>query len=113
MRQGDHVSQMRRGEGAISELIPLDERGHYRSGILIFSRREKMLHANRRALKLTGHLDQAEIEPVCEIHSAPVRRTPERDPSSPGPSQSCQYLGALRIEACPLWGKAQDPGARI
>lgn len=73
MRQGDHVSQMRRGEGTISEPIPLDERVHYRSGILIFSRREKLLHANRRTLKLTGHLGQAEIGTVCEIHSAPVR----------------------------------------
>ncbi|BFU90727.1 MAG: hypothetical protein NTAFB01_19140 [Nitrospira sp.] len=45
---------------------------HYRSGILIFSRREKLLHANRQALKLTGHLDQVEIGTVCEIHSAPV-----------------------------------------
>lgn len=43
-----------------------------RPGILIFSRRQKLLHMNRRALELTGHLGQAEIGPVNEIHSAPV-----------------------------------------
>lgn len=31
-----------------------------------------MLHANRRALKLMGHTDQAALVPACEIQSAPV-----------------------------------------
>jgi hypothetical protein len=31
-----------------------------------------LLHADRRALELIGHLDQAECEPGCEIHMAPV-----------------------------------------
>ena len=73
MRQGDRGSQIRRGQGTDYESITLDNTVHFRSGILIFSRRQELLHANRRALKLTGHLDWAEIEPVCEIHSAPVR----------------------------------------
>lgn len=73
MRQGNHVSQMRRGQGATSEPIPLNDTARYRPGILIFSRRQRLLHLNRRALELTGQLDQAAIGPVCEIHSAPVR----------------------------------------
>ena len=72
MRQHDHVSPMRRGQGSASEPIPLNDTMHYRPGILIFSRRQKLLHVNRRALELTGHLDQAEREPVSEIHAASV-----------------------------------------
>ena len=42
-------------------------------GILIFSRRQQLLHMNRRALELTGHIDQTEIGAVNAIHLAPVR----------------------------------------
>ena len=55
-----------------SDPIPLYARGHYRPGILIFSRRQKLLHASRRALDLMGHPDQDELGSVPEIHSAPV-----------------------------------------
>jgi hypothetical protein len=61
------------GQGAVSERGSLNDPVHYRSGILIFSHGQKLLHANRRALELTGHLHQAEIGTVGEIHSAPVR----------------------------------------
>ena len=44
-----------------------------RSGILIFSRRRQLLHMNRRALELTGHLNQTEIGAVNDIRLAPVR----------------------------------------
>jgi hypothetical protein len=44
-----------------------------RPGILIFSRRQQLLHMNRRALELTGHLNQTEIGPVNDILLAPVR----------------------------------------
>jgi hypothetical protein len=73
MEQNDHVSQMPFGQGSVSEPRPLNDRVRYRCGILIFSRKHKLLHANHRALELTGHRDQADIGTVCEIHSAPVR----------------------------------------
>jgi hypothetical protein len=44
-----------------------------RPGILIFSRARQLLHINSRALELTGHLNQAEIGPVHDIRSTPVR----------------------------------------
>jgi hypothetical protein len=73
MRQNDSVSPMRRRPRIVSESIPLNDTEHYRSGILIFSPRQKLLHANRRALKLIGHPDQAETKAGSEIHSEPVR----------------------------------------
>ena len=42
-------------------------------GILIFSRRQQLLHMNRRALELTGHIKQTEIGAVNDIRLAPVR----------------------------------------
>ena len=44
-----------------------------RSGILIFSRRRQLLHMNRRALELAGHINQTEIGPVNDIRLGPVR----------------------------------------
>ena len=73
MRQRGHVSQMRRGQGSTSNPSPQHDIEHYQPEILMFSRGQKLLHVNRRALELTGHLDQAENGTVCEIHSAPVR----------------------------------------
>lgn len=73
MEPYDHVSQMALGQGSFPELNLLNDRVGYRSGILIFSHGQKLLHANRRALELTGHLHQAEIGTVGEIHSSPVR----------------------------------------
>lgn len=73
IEQQDHIAQTLLGQRSASELGSLNDTMRYRSGILIFSRGQKLLHANRRALELTGHLDQAETGTVCEIHSAPVR----------------------------------------
>ena len=42
-------------------------------GILIFSRSRQLLHMNRRALELTGHLNQAEMGPANDIRLALVR----------------------------------------
>jgi len=42
-------------------------------GIPVFSQTRRLLHMNRRALELTGHLNQAEIGPVNDVRSAPVR----------------------------------------
>jgi len=72
LKQNGEVSGGGLEQGATSEAIPLNSKGFYRPGILIFSRRQKLLHANRRALKMTGHLDQADSELVSEIHWAPV-----------------------------------------
>ena len=44
-----------------------------RPGILIFSRRQQLLHMNRRALELMSHFNQTEIGPVNDILLAPVR----------------------------------------
>jgi hypothetical protein len=44
-----------------------------RPGILIFSRGRRLLHMNRRALELTGHINQDEIGLVHDLRSAPVR----------------------------------------
>lgn len=46
-----------------------------------FSRSICINHLNRRILELIDHLDQAEIGPVCEIHSAPpfMQRLTPRD----------------------------------
>ncbi len=46
---------------------------HSRLGMLIFSRRRQLLHMNRRALELTGHLHQTEIGPVNDIRLPLVR----------------------------------------
>lgn len=70
--QSGQVSPTSSGQGSVSAPIPLNDRKHYRPGILIFSRRQTLLYLNRRALELTGPLDQAEIGAVCEIPSTPV-----------------------------------------
>ena len=44
-----------------------------RPGILIFSRRQQLLHVNRRAWELIGHLDQTEIGPISDMRLALVR----------------------------------------
>ena len=44
-----------------------------RPGILIFSHRQQLLHMNRRAMELTGHLDQTEIGPTNDIPVASVQ----------------------------------------
>ena len=72
LRQAGLVSEIRPGQGVTSDPIPLYRRGYYRPGIVIFSRRQKLLHASRRALELMDQLDPSELEPVHEIHSTPV-----------------------------------------
>ena len=72
IRRRNLILGMQRGRGSVSEPIPLNDRACYRPGILMFSRRQQLLHLNRRALELTGHFDQAEIGSACEIHSASV-----------------------------------------
>ena len=42
-------------------------------GILIISRRQQLPHMNRRALELTGHLNQAEMGAANDIRLTPVR----------------------------------------
>jgi hypothetical protein len=71
MKQRGQVLQMRFGQGA-SQPSPLNDSERYRPGILIFSRRSKLLHMNCRALELTGRHDRTESEPACGILSGPV-----------------------------------------
>lgn len=72
MRQRGHVSQMRRGQGSASEPNLQHETGDDQPERLMFSRGRKMPHENCRAMDLTSHLDQAELETICEIDWAPV-----------------------------------------
>jgi len=72
VRLHHHMSQMRRGNEPGSELSSLNDSARYRSGILIFSRRQKLLYANCRALELIGHFNQPECEPGCEVNVASV-----------------------------------------
>lgn len=65
VRSGEGLSSSESGERTASV--------HSQPGILIFSRRWQLLHMNRRALELTGHLNEAEIEPDKHVLSAPVR----------------------------------------
>jgi hypothetical protein len=68
-----HESHVRRGEG-LSSSEPSANGASVRSrpGILIFSRRQELLHMNRRALELMGHLNHTEIGPVNEIPLSPL-----------------------------------------
>ena len=50
-----------------------EESARSRPGILIFSRGRQLLHMNKRALELTGHLNQDEIGLAHDLRSAPVR----------------------------------------
>ena len=69
-----YEQHVRRGK-RLSAPAPSTKSAFHRSspGILVFSRRRQLLHMNRRALELTGHLNQAEIGPVNDVRSAPVR----------------------------------------
>jgi hypothetical protein len=72
--RGGHESHVRREQGSsFSEPSAKGASARSRPGILIFSRRQQLLHMNSRALELTGHLNQAEIKSVLDIRSAPVR----------------------------------------
>jgi PAS domain-containing protein len=74
MMRDDHESHVFGGQGLFSpELSAESASVRSQPGILIFSRRRQLLHMNRRALELTGYLNQAEIGPDNEVHSAPVR----------------------------------------
>ena len=70
-RQG---SYLRRGQ-RLSSLKPVERSASERSlpGILIFSHRQQLLHMNRRAMELTGHLDQREIGLTNDIPVASVQ----------------------------------------
>jgi hypothetical protein len=67
-------SHVRREQGSpSSEPSAQVESPRSRPGILIFSRRQQLLHMNRRALELTDHFNQTAVGPVRDIRSVPVR----------------------------------------
>ena len=73
MRNG-HESRVRLGQGGSrSEPSAKGVSVDSRPGVMIFSRRQQVLHVNHRALELTGQLHHAGIGSVNEICSAPVR----------------------------------------
>lgn len=55
----------------IGPFLSVDGRGT-RPGILIYSHSRKLLHMNRRAMELTGHLDRTDAEPINKLRSASV-----------------------------------------
>lgn len=69
IREG-HEQQERHGQG-LSSAAPSTKSAFQSSspGILVFSHRRQLLHMNRRALELIGHLDQAEIGPATMTFS--------------------------------------------
>ncbi len=67
------VSQGSRGQALVHEQSLLNNSAHYRPGVLIFTRRQELLHADHRAMEVIAHPDQPHCEPSSEIHVAPVR----------------------------------------
>lgn len=64
LRDG-HESHVSRGQGlSFHEPSATSASLRPQPGILIFSRRRKLLHMNRRASELTGHLGKAETAPT-------------------------------------------------
>jgi hypothetical protein len=59
------------GLSGIGPFMSADGRGT-RPGILIYSHCRKLLHMNRRAMELTGHLDRKDAEPINRLRSASV-----------------------------------------
>lgn len=64
-----------RREKSLSSAAPSTKSASQTStpGILVFSHRGQLLHMNRRALAMTGHLDQAETGPATMTLSRLVR----------------------------------------
>ena len=66
-------SHVWRSEGLpISEPSAQSAVGRLGPGILVFSRTQQVLHMNRRALELTGHLNQTERGPGTDHRLAPL-----------------------------------------
>lgn len=72
IRRHHQISQRQRGQTPVHEICPLNDLAGYGSSILMFSRQEKLLHADRRALELIAHPDQLLGDPDCGIHVGPV-----------------------------------------
>ena len=69
--RGSYLRRVQR----LSSLKPVERSASERSrpSILIFSHRQQLLHMNRRAMELTGHLDQTEIGSTNDIPVASVQ----------------------------------------
>lgn len=72
IRRHHPISQRQLGQPPVDEVSPLNDSARYGSGILLFSRRKKLLHADRRALELIAHPDQLLCDPGCGIHVGPA-----------------------------------------
>lgn len=72
IRRHHPISQRQLGQPPVDEVSPLNDSARYRSGILLFSRRKQLLHADRRALELIAHPDQLLCDPGCGIHVGPA-----------------------------------------
>ena len=72
VRRHHLISQGQRGQPPVDEASPLNDSAGSPSGILMFSRQKKLLHADRRALELIALPDQLLCDPRCGIHVGPV-----------------------------------------
>ncbi len=68
IREYRQVPQRPRGQAPVHELSQLNNSARYRAGMLIFTRRQQLLHADHRAMELIAHLDQPQRESSCKIH---------------------------------------------
>ncbi|MDH5195497.1 MAG: hypothetical protein OEW32_17555 [Nitrospira sp.] len=68
VRQRGRSSSMRRGQGRASEPSPQSDLEDYQPEVLMFSRGRKLLHVNRQAVGVTGHLNHS--APLLELRNA-------------------------------------------
>ena len=71
-KKGDEFHDQHGQGQAASELDALRTSQAARPGILIYSRRTQMLHCNRRALELTGQLNQGGLSSLNTAALGPV-----------------------------------------
>ena len=72
LRRHHLISQGQRGQPPDGEVSPLTDSAGSRSGILMFSRQKKLLHADRRALELIAHPNHFLCDPRYGIHAGAV-----------------------------------------
>ena len=66
IRLHHQISPRQRGQTQTHELSVLNDSARYRSGILIFSRQQILLHVDPQALELITHHGQPQCEPTSE-----------------------------------------------
>lgn len=68
VRPRGRSSQVRRGQGAVSESSQRNDVEDYQPEVLMFSRGRKLLHVNRQGVGVTEHVDHS--VPLLELRNA-------------------------------------------